>query len=68
MNDTFVTAAVSIVGSLIGLAALSVILSKNAQTSTVIKAASGGLAQDIQAAVAPVSGGFGGMTSFGNGL
>jgi hypothetical protein len=70
MSDT-VTAIVSVVVAIIGLAALSVILSPNAKTSEVIGAGSKGLAVDIGAAVAPVSGGLGGMTSLpslGNGL
>jgi len=70
MSDNLVTAIVSIVLAIIGLASLATILSSNAQTSNVIKAASGGLAQDIQAATAPVTGGGGGLGSlpaFGNG-
>jgi hypothetical protein len=59
----------SIVTAIIGLAILSVIVSKNAQTSTVIQAASGGLASDIQAATGPVTGGtnFGSMSSISGG-
>ena len=57
MSDQMITAIVAVVTAIIGLAALSVILSPNAQTGNVIKAASGGLATDIGAAVAPVSGG-----------
>jgi hypothetical protein len=66
MSDNLVTAIVSIVLAIIGLASLSVILSPNAQTSNVIKSASGGLATDIQAATGPVTGGgLGGGLSFG---
>ena len=74
MSDQLITALVSIVLAIIGLAALSVVLSKQANTSGVIQAASGGLSTDIGAAVAPVtSGGMGGMSlpslpSIGNGL
>ena len=60
MSDNLITALVSIVVAIIGLAALSVVLSPNAKTSQVIGAGAGGLAQDIGAAVAPVSGGLGG--------
>lgn len=59
MSDNLITALVSIVVAIIGLAALAVVLSPNAKTSAVIGAGAGGLAQDIGAAVAPVSGGFG---------
>jgi hypothetical protein len=72
MNDSLVTALVSIVLAIVGLATLAVIVSPNAQTGNVIKAGAGGLAADIGAAVAPVTGGSG-MTlsqlgSIGNGL
>ena len=59
MSEQLVTAIVSIVLAIISLAALAVIVSPQAGTGTVIKAASGGLAQDIGAAVAPVTGGGG---------
>ena len=63
MSDNLVTALVSIVLAIIGLASLAVILSGQAQTSNVIKAGAGGLAQDIQAATAPVSGGMGSLSA-----
>lgn len=61
----------AIATAIIGLAILSVIVSKQANTSGVIQAASAGLATDIQAAVSPVTGGsssnstssFGGLNS-----
>ena len=51
----------------ISLAALAVIVSRNANTSGVIASAGGAFAQDIGAAVSPVTGGgfgggFGGMS------
>lgn len=75
MSDNLVTAVVSIVLAIIGLASLSVLLSPNAQTSNVIKSASGGLATDIMAATGPVTGGgglggglsYGGLSALGNG-
>jgi hypothetical protein len=57
MSDQLVTALVTIVVAIIGLASLSVILSPHATTQGVIKAGAGGLAQDIGAAVSPVTGG-----------
>jgi hypothetical protein len=70
MHDSLATALVSIVLAIIGLAAFSVLVSPNAKTSEVFGAASKGLATDIAAAVAPVSGGMGSLTmpSLGNGL
>lgn len=46
----------SIVTAIIGLAILSVLVSRNANTSGVIRSASSGLANDIEAAVSPVTG------------
>lgn len=66
MSDNLTTGIVSIVIAIIGLASLSVILSKNANTGSVIQAATGGLGTDIQAATAPVSGGLGGLPSLGS--
>jgi membrane DNA delivery protein len=70
MSENLITALVSIVVAIIGLAALSVVLSPRAATSQVIGAGSRGLATDIGAAVSPISGG-GGLTSLpslGNGM
>ena len=71
MSENLITALVSIVVAIIGLAALSVVLSPKAATSEVIKAGSGGLATDIGAAVSPITGGSMGLTSLpslGNGM
>ena len=74
MSENLVTALVSIVVAIIGLAALATVLSPKAATSQVIGAGSQGLATDITAAVSPVSGGGLGalpslsMTSMGNGI
>lgn len=53
---------IAIVVAIIGLATLSVILSKQANTVGVIQAGSQGLSSLINAAVAPVSG-FGGLST-----
>ena len=63
MSYQLITAVVSIVLGIIGLAALATVLSGQAQTSNVIKSASGGLATDISAATNPYSGGNGGLGS-----
>lgn len=62
MNSA-VTAIVTIATAIIGLAILSVIVSKNANTAGVIGAGGSALAQDIGAAVAPVTGGSFGLGS-----
>jgi len=56
MNDVW-GGLVSIGVAVIALATLAVIVSKNANTSGVVSSLAGGLAQDIEAAVSPVSGG-----------
>lgn len=74
MSENLVTALVSIVVAIIGLAALATVLSPKAATSAVIGAGSQGLATDITAAVSPVAGGGLGslpslsMPSMGNGI
>jgi hypothetical protein len=64
MSETLVTSIVTVLTAIIGVAILAVLVSKQSQTSTVIKAASGGFAQDLAAALSPVSGGGG----FGGGF
>jgi len=76
MSDSLITALVSIVLAIVGLAALATLLSPNARTSQVIGAGAQGLAADIGAATGPVTGnsltgGFGGgfmAPAFGNGV
>ena len=55
-SDSAITAVVSVAVGIIGIATLSVIVSKNSDTANVIKAATGGFAQLISAATAPVTG------------
>lgn len=54
--DQFWNQITTIVLAIIGVAIIAVIVSRNANTSSVISAASGGLAQDLSAATAPVTG------------
>ena len=70
--DQFWTSIVTIATAIVGLAIIAVVVSKNAQTSSVISSAAGGFAQDLTAAVAPVTGstlfgGFPGFTGQGGG-
>jgi hypothetical protein len=62
MNQT-VSGIVTILTAIVGVAILAVLVSKNANTAGVIKAASGGFAQALQAAVSPVAGNGGGFVS-----
>jgi hypothetical protein len=63
MGDRIITAFVTIGTAIVGIAIIAVLVSKNAQTGQVIQAGTSGFAQDISAAVAPVtgSGGFGNL-------
>lgn len=57
MGSNLVTGLVTIAVAIVSLAALAVIVSKNAQTPAVISSAGNALGSDIMAAVSPVSGG-----------
>lgn len=67
MTESLFNQITTIALAIVGLAILAVLVSKNANTSGVIGAAAGGLAQDIGAAVSPVTGGgsYTGFTGFG---
>lgn len=70
MSDQFFTSLVTIATAIIGVAIIAVLVSRSAATASVISSAGGALAQDISAAVSPVTGGgFGGFGGFtgGNG-
>lgn len=62
MNST-VSGIVTILTAIVGVAILAVLVSKNANTAGVIKAASSGFAQALSAAVSPVSGNGGSFVS-----
>lgn len=64
MNEMW-SSIVTIATAIVGIAILAVIVSNNANTANVISSATGGFAQDIQAAVSPVTGG-GSLGAFGN--
>lgn len=75
-KEGLVTALVTVALAIIALATFATAVSPNARTGQVIQAGTGGLATDIQAATAPVTGGgLGGLPSlsmpggsFGNGI
>jgi hypothetical protein len=56
MGDHIWGGLVTVASGIIGIAIIAVLVSKNAQTGSVITAAGQTLANDITAAVAPVSG------------
>ena len=57
MGDQLITAMVTILTAIVGVAFLSVLVSKNSNTSGVISAGGSAFAQDLATAVSPVSGG-----------
>jgi hypothetical protein len=62
MSDSLVTALVSVVLAIVGVATIAVLVSPSAQTGGVISAGGSALAKDIAAAVSPVTGGMGGSS------
>lgn len=66
MTDQLISSVVTIGTAIIGVAILAVLVSRQAQTPAVIQAATAGFAQDLSAAVSPVTGG-GGFGSFTGG-
>lgn len=57
MTDNLINSVVTVATAIIGLAILAVLVSRQANTAGVIKAAASGLSQNIAAAVSPVTGG-----------
>ena len=64
MGEQAVTAIVTIVTAIVGVAILSVFVSRNSNTAGVITAAGGALAQDLTAAVSPVTGNSASLSAF----
>lgn len=62
MSDKLIDSLAGIALAIVGVAILAVLVSKNAQTGSVIKAAGGAFAQDLAAATGPVTGGSLGIT------
>lgn len=58
VTTEFTNAFIAVATAIIGLAIISVLISKQANTTSVIKAASDGLGSLIKSAVSPVTGGF----------
>ena len=69
--DQFWTSVVTIATAIVGIAIIAVLVSNRASTASVISAATSGFANDLTAAVAPVTGASatvntGGSSLFGN--
>ncbi len=61
MGDQLISSVVTVATAIVGLAIIAVLVSRNANTSGVIGAGGSAFAQDIGAAVSPITGGgFGG--------
>lgn len=56
MGNQVTEAAVTVVGLIVGIAALSVLLSPNSTTAKVIQASASGLSNSIATAISPVTG------------
>lgn len=76
MSDHLIASIVTVMTAIIGVAIIAVLVSQKAQTSSVISSAGNAFANDLTAAVAPVTGasasvntgsnsGFGGFTGLG---
>jgi uncharacterized protein (UPF0179 family) len=59
MGDRIISEIVTIAVAIVGLTIIAVLVSKQANTGSVITAATGGFASDLKAAVSPISGGTG---------
>lgn len=67
MSDQMISGLVTVLVAIVGVATLAVLVSGQAQTSNVVKAAGSAFSGALTAAEAPVSGGgFGGASSAGN--
>lgn len=67
MGNQVIAGFVTVATAIIGVAILATLVSNRAQTANVIRAASGGFAQDLGVALSPVSGSNMSTTSFTGG-
>lgn len=68
MSDHLINSVVTIATAIIGVAIIAVLVSNRAQTSNVIASASQALANNISAAVAPVTGATASISTGGGGF
>ena len=64
MSQNLIEGMVTIATAIIGVAIISVLVSRNANTAGVVQAAGSALATDIGAAVSPVTGGTSSLTNY----
>ncbi len=67
MSEQLVTAVVTVLMAIVGVAIIAVLVSKNANTSQVIGAGSSAFSQSLSTALSPVTGAQGGTFNFGGG-
>lgn len=65
MGDQLISSVVTVATAIVGVAIIAVLVSGKANTSGVISAGASGFAQDLAAAVSPVTGSGLGTSSFG---
>lgn len=68
MTDHLISSLVTVATAIVGVAIVAVLVSRNADTSNVIRSAGSAFADDLRAATGPVSGGFGGFSGGGYNL
>jgi hypothetical protein len=67
MGDSLITAVVTVLMAIVGVAIIAVLVSKNANTTGVISAGASGFSQSLGTALSPVTGG-GSFTGGGAGF
>lgn len=68
MSDSLITSIITVLTAIIGVAIISVLVSKNAQTAQVLSAGGNAFSNILSTAVSPVTGGgglFGGLGAQG---
>lgn len=67
MSEQLITSVVTVLTAIVGVAIISVLVSKNANTAGVIQAGAAGFSQSLGTALSPVTGssGFGSFTGGG---
>ena len=63
MGDQLIASVVTVATAIVGLAIIAVLVSKQANTAGVVQAGGSAFAQDLEAAVSPLTGGSG-ITNF----
>lgn len=66
MSESLITSATTVIMAIVGVAIIALLVSKNAQTTSVISAGSQGLSTGLLSALSPVTGSGTGMFSIGH--